>query len=572
VTPALPAGYVGDPTALPAWAALSRHAEAIAATTLREHFAADPERAERMVYDVADLEVDLSKHRITAETLALLVDLARATGVEQRIAAMLAGEHINTTEDRAVLHVALRAPRGITIDEVTADGRHDVVPEVHEVLDRVRDFADRVRDGRWVGATGQRIRSVVSIGIGGSDLGPAMAYQALLPYKTVELSCHFVSNVDGDDMAGALAGLDPAETLVIVVSKTFTTLETLTNARTARGWLTAALGDDAVGKHFVAVSTNAAEVAAFGIDTDNMFGFWDWVGGRYSLDSAVGLALVLAIGPDGFADLLAGFRAVDEHVTSTPLERNVPVLMGLLAVFYRDLVGAQTWAVLPYSAHLDRFPAYLQQLEMESNGKSVMLDGSPVTVDTGAVYWGTAGTNGQHAYYQLIHQGTQTIPADLIGFLAPSYGSLGTDPAAAQALAEHHDLLMANLIAQGEALAFGKTAEEVRAEGVDEALVPHRTFRGNHPTTTILAPAVTPRVLGELIATYEHAVLTQGVVWGIDSFDQWGVELGKKLAQKVAAEIAADDPQLAHDPSTDRLIRRYRQARADGRTVAGSAR
>ena len=556
----LPTGYAGNPTALPEWAALAAHAEAISGTTLREHFASDPARGERLVYDVADLEVDISKQRITNETLTLLIALARAAGLEQRIAAMFAGEHINVTEDRSVLHVALRAPGSSSL---TVEGV-DVVAEVHEVLDRMGTFADQVRDGSWLGATGKRITDVVSIGIGGSDLGPAMAYTALLPFKTEHLQCHFVSNVDGDDMAGALRALDPATTLVVVVSKTFTTLETLTNAHTARSWITEALGDDAVAKHFVAVSTNAAEVADFGIDTGNMFGFWDWVGGRYSVDSAVGLALMLAIGPAGFAEFLAGFHAVDTHVRETRLESNVPVLMGLLSVFYRNFVGAQTVAVLPYSTHLDRFPAYLQQLTMESNGKSVMLDGSPVAVDTGAVYWGTAGTNGQHAYYQLIHQGTQTIPADLIGFYRPSFSA--PEPVA---LGHHHDLLMANLIAQGEALAFGKTADEVRAEGVEEALVPHKTFQGNHPTTTIMAPAVTPCVLGELIAIYEHSVLTQGVIWGIDSFDQWGVELGKKLAQKVAGELVADAPDLQHDSSTNRLIKAYRAAKAAGDTTAG---
>ena len=530
------------------WRALADHQRSLAGTTLRELFAADPDRGTRLCADAADLHLDYSKHRLTDETVRLLAAVGERAGLRDRIEAMWAGEHINTTEDRAVLHVSLRAPAGTSI---TTGGR-DVVPDVHEVLDRMSAFADRVRAGEWRGHTGKRIRNVVNIGIGGSDLGPAMAYAALADFADRSMTFRFVSNVDGSDIWEATHDLSPEETLFVVASKTFTTLETLTNARTARDWLLGALGDEAaVARHFVAVSTNAEKVAEFGIDTDNMFGFWDWVGGRYSYDSAIGLSLMVAIGPAAFRDMLAGFRAVDEHVRTTPLARNLPVLMGLIGVWYYDLWGAETQAVLPYNHYLSRFADYLQQLEMESNGKSVTLRGEPVDVPTGPVVWGTPGTNGQHAYFQLLHQGTRLVPADFIGFLRPNH-RVGT----------HHDLLMANLFAQTEALAFGKSAEEVRAEGVAEAQVPHRTFAGNHPTSTLLAPELTPRVLGELVATYEHRVLTQGVIWGIDSFDQWGVELGKALAQRIVPELTSDaEPELTHDSSTNALIRRYRSAR-----------
>jgi glucose-6-phosphate isomerase len=530
----------------PEWKALADHYQQLKDVHLRELFAADPDRGETMVLQAGDLYADLSKHRATAETLQLLVALGERAGVPQRIAAMFAGERLNRTENRAVLHVALRAPAG---ESIVVDGV-DVVPEVHAVLARMREFAERVRSGDWKGATGRPIRNVVNIGIGGSDLGPAMAYRALLPYSDRSRTFRFVSNVDGADIAEATADLDPAETLFVVSSKTFTTIETLTNARSARAWLVGALGEDAVARHFVAVSTNAEKVAAFGIDPANMFGFWDWVGGRYSLDSAIGLSLMVAIGPDGFEQLLAGFRALDEHVRSAPLDRNLPALLGLLGVWYDDFFRAETLAVLPYSHDLARFPAYLQQLDMESNGKSVTLDGEPVAVPTGPVVWGEPGTNGQHAFFQLIHQGTRLIPCDFIGFCRP-----------AERVGDHHDLLMANLFAQTEALAFGKTAEEVAAEGVAAELVPHRTFPGNRPTTTILAPALTPSVLGQLIALYEHKVLVQGTIWGVNSFDQWGVELGKQLAGRIAEELAAAEPRLAHDSSTNALIRRYRELR-----------
>jgi glucose-6-phosphate isomerase len=531
------------------WAALAAHRETLAGLHLRDLFAADPTRGETLTVDAADLHLDYSKNRLTAETVRLLVAVAERAGLRERIEAMWAGEHINVTEDRAVLHVALRAPAGTSI----TTGGHDVVPDVHAVLDRMAAFAEAVRAGAWVGHTGRPVRAVVNIGIGGSDLGPAMAYQALQDRSERSMTFRFVSNVDGSDIWEATRDLDPAETLFIVSSKTFTTLETITNATTARQWLVAALGDEAaVARHFVAVSTNAAEVERFGIDTANMFGFWDWVGGRYSYDSAIGLSLMIAIGPDAFREMLAGFRAIDEHVRSAPFDANLPVLMGLIGVWYYDLWGAETQAVLPYNHYLARFPDYLQQLEMESNGKSVTLTGEPVDLPTGPVVWGTPGTNGQHAYYQLIHQGTRLIPADFIGFLSPNHRVGG-----------HHDLLMANFFAQTEALAFGKTREEVEAEGVPAAQVPHRTFPGNHPTNTLLAPALTPRVLGELVATYEHRVLTQGVIWGIDSFDQWGVELGKVLAGRIVPELTCEaEPRLGHDSSTNALIRRYRAARS----------
>ena len=529
------------------WQALARHADEMRDVHLRELFDAEAVRGETYTVEAADLFADYSKQRVTGETLRLLLALAQKAGLRERIDAMFNGEKINTTEDRAVLHVALRAPR----DEQILVGGEDVVPEVHEVLDRMSEFAGKVRSGVWQGATGQRIRNVINVGIGGSDLGPAMAYDALLDESDRELTCAFVSNVDGDDAAEAIRGLDPAETLVVVASKTFTTIETLTNAHTVRSWLVDALGEDAVEKHFVALSTNTDEVKKFGIDPENMFGFWDWVGGRYSFDSAIGLSLMIAIGPEKFREMLAGFRAIDEHFRSTPFERNLPVLMGLLGVWYGDFFDAQTHAVLPYSAYLERLPLYLQQLDMESNGKSVTRNGERVDYQTGPIVWGTPGTNGQHAYYQLIHQGTKLIPADFIGFLEPRHDMPG-----------HHDLLMANLFAQTEALAFGKSREEVEAEGADPSVVPHKVFEGNHPTTTILAPKLTPRILGELIATWEHKVFTQGVIWEINSFDQWGVELGKTLAKRIEPELTADDaPDLGHDSSTNALIRRYRAAR-----------
>jgi glucose-6-phosphate isomerase len=532
----------------PEWQALVRHHEAVKDTHLRELFATDPGRGESLTCEAGDLYLDWSKHRVTAETVALLVAMAERAGLRQRIDAMFAGERINLTENRAVLHVALRAPEG---GSILVDG-HNVVPDVHEVLGRMRGFAEEVRSGRWLGHTGRRVRNVVNIGIGGSDLGPAMAYAALRPYSDRSMTFRFVSNVDGADIAEATRDLDPAETLFIVCSKTFTTIETLTNARTARAWLLDALGDPAaVSRHFVAVSTNAEKVAAFGIDPVNMFGFWDWVGGRYSYPSAIGLSLMVAIGPDRFGELLAGFHLMDEHFRTTPFERNLPVLLGLLGVWYINFFGAETHAVLPYSQYLERFPAYLQQLDMESNGKSVTLDGRPVRVDTGPVVWGQPGTNGQHAFYQLIHQGTRLIPSDFIGICRP-----------AEVVGDHHDLLMANFLAQTEALAFGKTTEEVLAEGVAPDLAPHRTFPGNRPTSTILAPELSPSVLGQLTALYEHKVFTQGVVWDVNSFDQWGVELGKVLATRIAAELeAAAGDDLGHDSSTNALIRRYRRLR-----------
>ncbi|MGW6138691.1 glucose-6-phosphate isomerase [Streptomyces sp. NPDC055140] len=538
-------------TVRPQWTALSDHRAKQRQVHLRDLFSTDPDRAGRYTVQVGDLHIDYSKHLITDETLALLQELATATGVFGQRDAMFRGEKINTTEDRAVLHTALRAPRDAVIE---VDGEN-VVPAVHAVLDKMAVFADKVRSGEWTGHTGKRIKNVVNIGIGGSDLGPAMAYEALRSFTDRGLTVRFVSNVDGADLHEAVRDLDPAETLFIIASKTFTTIETITNATAARGWLLKALGDDsAVAKHFVALSTNAEKVSDFGIDTANMFEFWDWVGGRYSYDSAIGLSLMIAIGPDAFREMLDGLHLVDEHFRTAPAEANAPLLMGLLGIWYGNFHGAQSHAVLPYSHYLSKFTAYLQQLDMESNGKSVDREGRPVDWQTGPVVWGTPGTNGQHAYYQLIHQGTKLIPADLIGFARP-VGELSAQ------LADQHGLLMANLFAQGQALAFGKTADEVRAEGVAEAQVPHRTFRGNHPTTTILAKELTPSVLGQLIALYEHKVFVQGAVWNIDSFDQWGVELGKVLAKRVEPALThgADVPGL--DASTQALVATYRTLR-----------
>ncbi|KUO15696.1 glucose-6-phosphate isomerase [Streptomyces dysideae] len=537
-------------TRRPEWAALEDHRSGpLLNPSLRELFAADPGRAERYVVRVGDLRIDYSKNLVTDETLALLTELATATDVFGLRDAMFRGEKINVTEDRAVLHTALRASRDAVVQ---VDGEN-VVPGVHAVLDKMSDFAQRVRSGEWTGHTGRRIRNIVNIGIGGSDLGPAMAYEVLRPYTDRDLTVRFVSNVDGADLHEAVRDLDPEQTLFIVASKTFTTIETITNATSARSWLLAGLGDDkAVAKHFVALSTNAEKVTGFGIDPDNMFEFWDWVGGRYSFDSAIGLSLMIAIGPEPFLEMLDGFRIVDEHFRTAPAEANAPLLLGLLGIWYGNFFGAQSHAVLPYSHYLSKFTAYLQQLDMESNGKSVDRDGHRVDWQTGPVVWGTPGTNGQHAYYQLIHQGTKLIPADLIGFARP------VDELADELKAQH-DLLMANLFAQGQALAFGKTADEVRAEGVSEAQVPHRTFRGNHPTTTILARELTPSVLGQLIALYEHKVFVQGAVWNIDSFDQWGVELGKVLAKRVEPALTdgADVPGL--DASTAALVAAYRE-------------
>jgi glucose-6-phosphate isomerase len=536
---------------LPAYRELAAHFDEIAGVHLRDLFTADPDRGTRLTADAAGIHLDYSKNRITDETLRLLRDLAGQTGVAERRDAMFAGEHINVTEDRAVLHVALRMPRERSL---IVDGR-DVVADVHEVLDRMAAFADRVRSGEWKGHTGKPITNVVNIGIGGSDLGPVMAYRALRYYSRRDMTFRFVSNVDGTDFAEATRDLDPEQTLFVVCSKTFTTLETMTNAGTARAWLLAALGGDeaAVAKHFVAVSTNLEEVARFGIDTDNAFGFWDWVGGRYSMDSAIGLSTMLAIGPERFRELLGGFHAMDEHFRTAPVEQNLPMLMGLLGVWYADFFGAQTVAVLPYDQYLERFPAYLQQLTMESNGKSVRLDSSRVDVDTGAVYWGEPGTNGQHSFYQLIHQGTRLVPCDFVCF-THSLNPLGN----------HHDLLVANVFAQAEALAFGKTAAEVAAEGTPDWLVPHRTFEGNRPSNVLVADRLTPALLGSLVALYEHAVFTQGAVWGINSFDQWGVELGKALAKRIVPELSGDAP-LAHDSSTNALIARYRAAKTERR-------
>jgi glucose-6-phosphate isomerase len=542
-------------TSLPQWQALQQHHATIGTKHLRELFAANPQRGERLAVEDVGLYLDYSKQRVDPDTLQLLRELADACALPQRIEAMFCGDTINTTENRAVLHVALRAP---ATEQILVDG-HDVLPDVHAVLDRMAAFSDQVRDGAWLGHSGKRIRNVVSIGIGGSDLGPVMAYEALRDYSRREMTFRFVSNVDGTDFVEATRDLDAAETLFIVCSKTFTTLETLSNAHAARRWCVEALGDQkAVARHFVAVSTNADEVAKFGIDTSHMFGFWDWVGGRYSMDSAIGLSTMLAIGPTHFREMLAGFHAMDEHFRHTPLERNLPALMGLLAIWNSNFLGAATVAVLPYEQYLKRFPAYLQQLTMESNGKHVTLDGATVDYATGPIYWGEPGTNGQHSFYQLIHQGTRLVPCDFIGF------GQTLNPLPAQGGGDQHDLLMANLIAQGEALAFGKTADEVRAEGIPEALVPHRSFEGNRPSTTILAARLTPHVLGTLIALYEHSVFVQGVIWDIDSFDQWGVELGKQLAKTTIAELTAkNEPKLGHDSSTNTLIRRYRQLRDD---------
>ncbi|MGC5244612.1 glucose-6-phosphate isomerase [Streptomyces albogriseolus] len=539
----------------PEWTALAKHREELGEVRLRELFEADPDRGTGYTLRVGDLYVDYSKHLVTDETLRLLRELAAATDVFGLRDAMFRGERINTTEDRAVLHTALRAPRDAVIE---VDGEN-VVPAVHAVLDRMSDFARRVRSGEWTGHTGRRIRNVVNIGIGGSDLGPAMAYEALRAYTARDMTFRFVSNVDGADLHEAVRDLDPAETLFVVASKTFTTIETVTNATSARAWLLEGLGGDekAVARHFVALSTNAEKVAGFGIDTANMFEFWDWVGGRYSYDSAIGLSLMIAIGPDRFREMLDGFRIVDDHFRTAPPEANAPLLMGLLGVWYNNFHDAQSHAVLPYSHYLSKFTAYLQQLDMESNGKSVDRQGRPVSWQTGPVVWGTPGTNGQHAYYQLIHQGTKLIPADLIGFVRPI-------AELSDGLKAQHDLLMANLLAQGQALAFGKTPDEVRAEGVPEELVPHKTFQGNHPTTTILATELTPSVLGQLVALYEHKVFVQGAIWDIDSFDQWGVELGKVLAKRVEPALTegADVPGL--DPSTKALVAAYRELRGRG--------
>jgi glucose-6-phosphate isomerase len=533
-------------TARPAWKALGAHYDKIRGLQLRNLFADDPKRGERLVVEALGLYLDYSKNRVTDETLKLLLQLAEESALRARIDAMFRGDKINITENRAVLHVALRAPKGASI---VVDGEN-VVPQVHAVLDKIADFSNRVRGGAWKGHTGKRIRNVVNIGIGGSDLGPVMAYEALKHYSDRAMTFRFVSNVDGTDFVEATRDLDPAETLFVVSSKTFTTLETMTNAQSARAWALKGLGGDAkaVAKHFVAVSTNAAKVSEFGIDTANMFGFWDWVGGRYSMDSAIGLSTMLAVGPDNFRKMLDGFHQMDEHYRTAPFERNVPVLLGLLGVWYADFFGAQTVAVLPYEQYMKRFPAYLQQLTMESNGKTVTLDGNRVNYSTGPVYWGEPGTNGQHSFYQMIHQGTNLIPCDFIAF-AETLNPLG----------RHHDMLTANVFAQAEALAFGKTAEQVKAEGTPDWLVPHRVFEGNRPSNTILAARLTPDTLGKLIALYEHSVYTQGVIWSIDSFDQWGVELGKVLAQRIIPELESQaEPKLGHDGSTNSLIRRYR--------------
>ncbi|HZP27666.1 MAG TPA: glucose-6-phosphate isomerase [Acidimicrobiia bacterium] len=533
------------------WQALQAHYRQIEPLHLRDLFAQDPSRGSRLALEVDGIYLDYSKNRLTDETIRLLVALAERAGLRARIDAMFAGEKINVTEGRAVLHVALRAPEG---EHIAVDGA-DVVPEVHAVLRKMADFCDRVRSGAWTGHTGRRIRNVVNVGIGGSDLGPAMAYDALRDFSQRDMTFRFVSNVDGTDFWESVRDLDAAETLFVISSKTFTTLETLTNARTARAWLLAGLGEPedspAVARHFVAVSTNEEKVREFGIDPANMFGFWDWVGGRYSYDSAIGLSLMLAIGAEQFREMLAGFHSMDTHFRTAPFERNLPVLLGLIGVWYDDFFGAETQAILPYSQYLDRFPAYLQQLDMESDGKSVDLDGNPVTYQTGPIVWGQPGTNGQHAFYQLIHQGTKLIPCDFIGFVHANHE-----------VGDHQNLLMANFFAQTEALAFGKTAEEVAAEGVPAFQVPHRTFAGNQPTNTILAEKLTPYALGQLVAMYEHKVFTQGTIWHINSFDQWGVELGKVLATDIVPELdAADDPALAHDSSTNALITRYRSLR-----------
>ncbi len=530
----------------PAWKALQAHFQQIQGKHLREMFEADPARGERFTAETGGIFLDYSKNRITDETLKLLAKLAEESGVREKIEAMFRGDKINITENRAVLHVALRAPKS---ESIVLDGE-DVVPAVHAVLDKMSGFAERVRSGAWKGHTGKKIRNVVNIGIGGSDLGPVMAYEALKHYSQRDLTFWFVSNVDGTDFAEAVQDLDAEETLFLVASKTFTTLETMTNAHSARDWSLAKLGDEkAVAKHFVAISTNAKEVEKFGIDTENMFGFWDWVGGRYSMDSAIGLSTMIAIGPDNFRAMLAGFHEMDVHFRTTPFEKNLPVLLGLLTVWYTEFFDAQTVAILPYEQYLKRFPAYLQQLTMESNGKHVTLDGTKVNYQTGPIYWGEPGTNGQHSFYQLIHQGTRLIPCDFIGF----YKTLNL-------LGRHHDMLMANVFAQAEALAFGKTAEQVKAEGTPDWLVPHRVFEGNRPSNTILADHLTPEVLGKLIALYEHSVFTQGAIWNIDSFDQWGVELGKVLATRILGELeSSSEPDGSHDSSTNRLIERYRK-------------
>ncbi len=540
-------------TARPAWKALQAHHQKVRDLHLRKLFAEDPTRGERLTAEAVGLYLDYSKNRVTGETLKLLFGLAEECGLRARIDAMFRGEKINITENRAVLHVALRAPAGASI----VMDNTNVVPQVHAVLDKMAGFADRVRGGAWQGHTGKRIRNVINIGIGGSDLGPVMAYEALKHYSDRAMTFRFVSNVDGTDMAEATRDLQPAETLFIVSSKTFTTLETMTNAQSARDWSLKGLGGDlkAVARHFVAVSTNAAKVADFGIDTANMFGFWDWVGGRYSMDSAIGLSTMLAVGPDNFRAMLDGFHEMDEHFRTAPFERNLPVLMGLIALWYNDFFGAQTVAVLPYEQYLKRFPAYLQQLTMESNGKHVTLDGTPVDYPTCPIYWGEPGTNGQHSFYQLIHQGTRLIPCDFIAFAQPL-----------QPLGRHHDLLLANVFAQAEALAFGKTPEQVKAEGTPDWLVPHRVFEGNRPSNTILAERLTPGVLGKLVALYEHSVFTQGAIWNIDSFDQWGVELGKVLAQRIIPELESKgESELTHDSSTNALIRRYRKQKEAAR-------
>jgi len=533
-----------------AWIALKAHAKQVQGTHLRKLFDADPKRGERFVVDAVGMYFDYSKNRITEKTMKLLLQLAKESGLRARIDAMFRGEKINITENRAVLHVALRAPKDASI---LVDGKN-VVPEVHAVLDKMSDFCNRVRSGAWKGHTGKRIRNVINVGIGGSDLGPVMAYEALKYYSQRDMTFRFVSNVDGTDFAEAVVNLDPAETLFIISSKTFTTLETMTNAHTAREWSLKGLGGDekAVAKHFVAVSTNATEVSKFGIDTANMFGFWDWVGGRYSMDSAIGLSTMLAVGPDNFRAMLRGFHDMDEHFRTTPFERNIPVLLGLLGVWYTEFFGAETVAVLPYEQYLKRFPAYLQQLTMESNGKHVTLTGATVNYETGPIYWGEPGTNGQHSFYQLIHQGTRLIPCDFIAF-AKTLNPLG----------RHHDMLMANVCAQSEALAFGKTPKQVKAEGTPDWLVPHRVFEGNRPSNTILLEQLTPEALGKLVALYEHSVFTQGTVWQIDSFDQWGVELGKVLAQRIIPELESQtEPELKHDSSTNAVIRRYRKVKA----------
>jgi glucose-6-phosphate isomerase len=532
-------------TERPAWKALEEHYQKIRNVHLRSLFAGDPQRGERFAAEGAGIYLDYSKNRITGETIRLLVNLAEECGLRENIESMFHGEKINITENRAVLHIALRAPKS---EQILVDGV-DVVPEVHTVLDRMATFSDQVRSGQWQGYSGKRIRNIINIGIGGSDLGPVMAYEALKDYSKHDMTFRFVSNVDGTDFQEATRGLDPEKTLFIVSSKTFTTLETMTNAHAARLWSLRKLGHErAVAKHFVAVSTNAEEVSKFGIDTANMFGFWDWVGGRYSMDSAIGLSTMIAIGPDKFRAMLSGFRWMDEHFRNAPFDRNLPALMGLLSVWYNNFFGAQTVAVLPYAQYLKRFPAYLQQLTMESNGKHVTLDGAHVTYQTGPIYWGEPGTNGQHSFYQLIHQGTKLIPCDFIGF-CQSLNPLG----------HHHDVLMASLFAQAEALAFGKTEDQVKDEGTPDGLVPHHTFEGNRPSNTILAERLTPETLGLLVALYEHSVFTQGTIWNIDSFDQWGVELGKVLAKRIIPELeSAEDPQLQHDSSTNALIRRYR--------------